>query len=169
MSRFLSTLAAVFLLSLAAGCGKREFTVLAPVGSGFKIEMPGVAKEQDRNLGVTQAKIFSVEERQAAFMASYCDLPVSYGEPEARVQSRLNGSRDGAILGVHGTFESDLRIQLAEGYPGREFFANVPEKNVKMRSRIFLVDGRLYQIVVFGSEGTVKVGRRGPLLQLVLR
>ncbi|OLP17320.1 hypothetical protein BST81_16055 [Leptolyngbya sp. 'hensonii'] len=123
---------------------------------GFTILMPGdpLASKQTQNtqMGAIDTQMFVVERQQdsVAYMVAYSDLPpnlvqqVSKGE--ANVEQLFRGVRDGFVESIKGKILDERQITLA-GYPGREIWLELP-RDRKARNRIFLVNQRLYQVVV---------------------
>jgi hypothetical protein len=136
---------------LLCGCQKSEFKEFSPPNQGFKVQMPGKPKERTENLGGTKLTMYVIEQRNGAYMVGGVDLPIGEGESEEMIQERLNGSRDGALKNVGGTLISEKKITLSGKYPGREFSAKIPNKNGEIRTKIFVVGRRLYQMVVVGT------------------
>lgn len=90
-------------------------------------------------LGLTQFAVFGV---------SYADYPPN----TSKSKSLLDNVRKGVIDGINGTLISSSNISH-KGYPGREFQAS--SDSGLYTSRIFLVNARLYQLVVVAVPGKV--------------
>jgi len=144
----LVVLAGVFFLS---GCGSKELKEFKSPAGGFKVLMPGNPKEQTQNTAAGQFKMYSVEERNGAYMAGFADTPIPPNEPEAKTQIRLDGARDGAVGNIKGTLVREAKIQLS-GNPGREIEANLPQNKGIVRARFYIVGSRMYQIMVVGTK-----------------
>jgi hypothetical protein len=142
----------VFLLLVSAGCGTGlgELKEFSSAEGGFKVKMPGSPKKQSQPAAGTTLHTYSVEGRSGAMIASYGDMPIPAKEPEAKIQDRLDGARQGMLKNVNATLVKETKIQLPGGHPGREITADLPAGKGIMRARIFLVDTRLYQILVVG-------------------
>lgn len=116
----------------------------------FSISMPAkpVKSEQpvDTDSGKLINTLFLAQTSTGAFLISYVDHAVN--EDPQKVLERV---RDGAVRGIKGTLLSSINI-THKGYPGFEFAASVAES--VYTSRIFLVNDRLYQIVVVAPPGT---------------
>lgn len=139
-------------LLLVSGCGKAEFKEFASADGRFKVQMPGTPKEETQTAAGATMKIYSLQEKDGAYAAAFADLPIPSGESEAQLQARLDGSRDGMVRNVGGTLTSESRITLSGKYPGREVQADIPSKKGVLRARIYLVDRRLYQVMVTGTK-----------------
>jgi hypothetical protein len=118
----------------------------------FKVQMPGTPKEGSQASGGATMKTYSIESRNGAYVVGYADLPIPANEPEAAVQERLDGARDGAVRGGNATLSNSYRITLAGKYPGREFSATLNGTKGILRAKVYLVKGRLYQVMVIGTD-----------------
>lgn len=132
----------------------------APTSGGFTVLMPGVPTT-DRNTQTTQAgpietQMYLVDRKQdlVAYMVAYSDLPTALIEQaqqsSANLQQLLNGVRDGFTESVRGTLRDQRRIEL-NGHPGTEISLDLPSQRTA-RNRIYLVNQRLYQIVVVTAK-----------------
>ena len=126
---------------------------LAPTEGRFKAAMPTaptMRKQQVKTAtGQLSVTMYVAEGRNdAVFVVSYTDYPEADLKKGA-VEKRLDHARDGAVASAGGKLRSEQAIKL-KGHPGREI---VVEKGseVLARMRIFLVNGRLYQVMVLGK------------------
>jgi hypothetical protein len=138
-------------LFLLSGCGKPEFKEFTSTEGRFKVLMPGTPTEKTETASGVTMKIFSVEGRNGAYAVAFADMPIPAGESEAQIHKRLNGARDGAVANVKGLLKTETKITLSEKHLGREFEASLPEQKGMLRARIYLVNQRLYQIMVVGK------------------
>jgi hypothetical protein len=65
---------------------------------------------------------------------------------------------------VGGQTKSSKKITLAGKYPGMEVDATVPKANGSARSRVYMVKGRLYQMLVLGENSFVDSADTGKFL-----
>ena len=111
----------------------------------FSIHMPAQPQVQETPVDTAAGKLinhlFLAFKGKAAFAISYADYPSNAANP----QEVLNSVREGAVKGIKGTLISGKEI-THKGYPGREFKAST--QGGVYTSRIFLVNARLYQMVV---------------------
>lgn len=116
----------------------------------FSILMPVEPTIQEQPVDSAAGKlinhIFLSQKGSAAFAISYADYPQNNADP----QGVLDNVREGAINGIKGTLVSGKNI-THKTYPGREFQAST--QGALYTSRIFLVDNRLYQMVVVAPVG----------------
>ncbi|HET6647314.1 MAG TPA: hypothetical protein VFH01_08305, partial [Pyrinomonadaceae bacterium] len=84
----------------------------------------------------------------AVFAVSYADLPPNISGSK----NLLDRVRKGVLDGISGKLKSNSNISHKR-YPGREFHATA--ESGLYTSRIFLVNNRLYQLVVVGVPGKV--------------
>ena len=155
MFRTLPTVLSMTVLSLAMGCSRAEFKEFSPPGSGFKVQMPGTPKDQSTTAAGMQMKAFTTEERNGAYFVSYADLPIPANESPDQIQSRLDGSREGALHNMGGKLTSESKIQLSGKYPGRDIRAEVPGKQMYARVQVFLAERRLYSLIALGTQSWV--------------
>ncbi len=130
-----------FLLSLLLlGCAQNP-AAFSPANSGFTVAMPGTAKEQTTDGG---GHIFSCDDGQNAYVVSYADFSDAKQTP-ASVQRMLDGARNGQASNGNRLL-SEKKITY-EGYPGRDLRLKTKGGNF-MRLRIFMANGKLYQVGV---------------------
>ncbi len=143
------------VLLLVSGCGKAgkaEFKEFASAEGRFKVKMPGTPKEEMHFAGLVSMKVYSVQEENGAYAVAFADMPISMPESAAQVQARLDGARDGMVKKANATLTSAHSISLRGTHPGREVNADLPAQKGKLRARVYLVDKRLYQVMVVGTK-----------------
>ena len=106
-------------------------------------------------IGNIDQNMFSVEFSDAWYGVSYSDYPkeiVDGSEPK----KMLDGARDGAVGNLGGKLASEKQIKI-DGHPGRaiEIVATDATAGITMEvtARIYLVENRLYQILVVREKG----------------
>jgi hypothetical protein len=69
----------------------------------------------------------------------------------------LDAARDGMVEEQGARVTNETTIQLDYTYPGREvaFEGSLGNKRFSGRSRIFLVEQRLYQLMILGEQAAV--------------
>jgi hypothetical protein len=104
----------------------------------FKVLMPGTPKqdqaETESDFGKGVLHMNTAQAGKTLYGANYCD-----------------SSRDGAVANLEGELAGEKDIKLGE-YPGREIQIDVAGGKRLFRVRVYLVDQRLYQVVVFGTK-----------------
>jgi hypothetical protein len=80
--------------------------------------------------------------------ANYCDFPAKI--KKVPLKQIFDSSRDGAVGNLEGNLASEKDIKLGK-HPGREIQIVAGGKRL-FRARVYLVDQRLYQVVVFGTK-----------------
>jgi hypothetical protein len=156
---------------LAAGCGgsaePAKFT--SPEG-GFSILVPAALTEKTQDVDTGNGKLtihaFVGGTDLLRFFVSYMDTTdqaLTEVGPDAilrQAETQLVGSGDAVI-----TADSDITL---DGYPGREVTFDSGPKNppeLSVKARIFLVDHRLYQIMVAIPKGDVGNAANNAYLQ----
>ena len=66
--------------------------------------------------------------------------------------SALTAARSGVQNGFGGKLLSEKTITLHDKYPGLEFAVEVPMGPGLCRSRMYLVNGRLHQLIAIGAK-----------------
>jgi len=141
---------------LAAGCSK-EFKEFSPDGK-FKVMMPGTPTENTQFASGAAGgpgafvKMWVTEVSGGAYMVSAADFPNTGG---ADVESLLDGGVNGAMANSGGTLGSQSKVTLAGKYPGRDFQGTIPSKDAALHARMYIVNGRLYQLLVLGKKSFV--------------
>ncbi|MBD0325596.1 MAG: hypothetical protein ICV68_04155 [Pyrinomonadaceae bacterium] len=111
----------------------------------FSVLMPVQPKVSSQPVDTAAGKLINnvvlSQTTTAAYAVSYADYPQNNADP----QTVLDSVRSGAINGIKGTLISGKNI-THKGFPGREFQAST--EGALYTSRIFLVNNRLYQMVV---------------------
>ncbi len=122
----------------------------------FGIMLPGVPKaqrvpvERDNDKAPKQVQyVFGTEE--GAYLVSYQDNPNLEEANEKESEEALKTAQD-SLGKTFGKLLNEKPIKLLDKYPGRQFEYEIPGQKGLYRSRIYLVDGRLYQVVVVGTE-----------------
>jgi hypothetical protein len=155
MLRTKITILALLALVFVTGCGTPEFRDFSSPEGRFKVQMPGDPQVQSQTTAGIEAKLFVLDAGSHAYTVAYSDLPMGAHEPAAMIKTRLDGARDGFVRSVGGQLKKSSEITLQQEYPGREFQADVPQKGISMRVRVYLVGPRLYQAIVGGSESWI--------------
>jgi hypothetical protein len=152
------------VLTALAGCGTPQFTPFSPEGGQFKIVMPGAPREETRETKSGQLHLYTAEFSHGAYSVQWIDLPGARDEGEEALKKRLNAERDAGVKEVSGKIVKDDEITLDGKYPGRDFTADVPSvggQSGQMRVRLYLVRGRLFQIMVVGKKSFLESAEVG--------
>lgn len=140
------------LALLLSACQKYEWQDYSPEDGKYSIQMPGKpvnkSSSQQTPAGKVTTHIAIYSDQNSAFAVSYTEYPavLMIQMPNEKV---LDGARDGRLaMGGHKLLK-ETHIQLMDTYPGRELQIAVAEDGGKnaIRTRIFMVNNRLYQIV----------------------
>lgn len=117
-----------------------RFSVLLPGNPSEKVETMNTAA------GPIDLHLFSVHGNDFEYSLAYNDYPDSLIQ-DVGPDAMLDRVRDGFVAGVKGKLLSELIISLDE-YPGRELKIEITGGTGTVRSRIFMVRHRLYQVMV---------------------
>jgi hypothetical protein len=122
----------------------------------FKAKFPGKPKQGEQTVMGVKVQMFSVEQKEGVYGVGVSDMPMPAGVTAGNKEGMLDGARDGSIRNVNGKLKWSAPTFLAGNYqwPGREFAAMITQPTQgQIRSRIYLVGKRLYQVVVVGTDG----------------
>ena len=160
---FSAWLAAALALALAAGCGDRSWREVASPDGGFRIRMHGDPRVEQRNVDTPAGKItgnwYSLEGKDSVFGVGFADYPrqILQAVPP---RNMFSGVRDSWLKRIEGRLDGNATdIQLDGKWAGMEFTARgrLEGRDAWMRGRLYLVDNRLYQLIVFGNKETIPV------------
>jgi len=143
--------------ALLTGCGETTWSEFSSAEGAFSVLMPGAPTEetqtQDTEMGAIDVHSFTFEQGGVAYLVGYNIFPAAVIEA-ASPAALLNGARDGQAKAVNGTLVNEQEITLG-AYPGRdvEILVENSDGTSSLRSRTFLVEDRLYQVMVVGPKG----------------
>jgi hypothetical protein len=127
----------------------------APDGR-FSILMPGRPNRntqyQKTYMGEINLEIFVAQppKQEVAYIVTYNDFPYSYGQM-ADPQAILNNARDMALKTTKSNLISQRNIRSSNNHPGKEIeYVNAGGKIT--RSRMYVAEGRLYQVMAITSK-----------------
>jgi len=145
------------LLAACNSAPQTDFQEFSSEAGGFSISTPAIFEENQQSLNTPAGPIdvytFTVEENNADYIVAYSDYPsemVEATDPEAM----LDGNRDGALRNLQGEVLSEETVSI-DGNPGRSLTIdafNAEGEPSIIDFRIFLVDNRLYQIIVVSPK-----------------
>ena len=117
---------------------------------GFQVRFPeGKAPEVEEKTitgGGAAVHLFKVQYGTSGYIVTYDD----FAKGSARTpQLILDGAREGVVETTGGTIDSERPVTI-NGHPGLDLAVTATTSGITMRQRVrvFLVDGRLYQLIV---------------------
>jgi hypothetical protein len=119
----------------------------APEGAGFSILFPTQPVENINKKTAYTLHSFTTNANRATYVAAYSD----YEEIKLKPAEFLAANRDRFNKGLQATPISSREITVG-GHTGLEFVSESPAANI--RSQLFLVGNRLYQIVTMVLRDT---------------
>ena len=153
------TLLAAFSSTVAKADSWQEYRA---ADNSFAVDVPAPfsvsAIQVVLPMGPVTAPLFSQREGGNAYFVSYVDLPGNYlaTTSQARV---LESGIASVLISQSAMLESQSDLQVP-GIPGKEFTGTLHGSNTNgqdavMHARVYLVNGRLYQVYVTGvaSDG----------------
>jgi hypothetical protein len=138
-----------------------RFSVVTPVRLTEATQTVVVAVMHNLDL-----HMFAGQDGNAVYYVSYVDYPaelVQHSDPD----KMLEGSRDGARQKINGHITADVATTIG-GYPGREFVMECTDEKARalhIKSRIVLVERRLYQLMAVIPKSAKKTGRADAFLR----
>ena len=149
---------------LAAACGPSEWRPMDIAEGGFRVLMRGQPQVSNQDLqtpaGRMSAHLYSSERPVSYYAVGYSDYPLAFAVSE-NPDAIFKGVRDTWVRRIGGrTVGADRKLTLAGKYPGVEFSAEGNAKGAPayLQARLFLVDQRLYQVIVMGRKNEVSQG-----------
>jgi hypothetical protein len=147
-------LQALLVLAFASASGRaEELTEFASQAGRFKVLLPGKPDVQELPTPAGTMHLVQVRTKAGEFLASWIDLPANLVDSPEKIETSLNKARDGILERLKGKQVHDKKITLDDKHSGRDFGAEIssPDKG-RLRARMFLVEGRLYQVIVVGTS-----------------
>jgi hypothetical protein len=150
MNRLLALLVCCSAVLLMGADEPKEFS---PKDSGLKVKMPGEPKLVEQEDQGVKVKTWFVERNDGkeGFGVSISDIPGAATDEDADLQKRLDGARDGLLRAVNGKLIQETKLTFDKKYPGREVIGSLKDDG-RIRSRYYLIKGRMYQVLVAGSK-----------------
>lgn len=157
------------ILVLASGCHKETpWQVFSPAGGSFSVLMPGApvdrSHEQKTTSGTVSMHLYIYTTEDTAYAVSYVDRPAHKDASDG--EKWLETVRDTEVAKSGGTLLSAATLKLGNTWPGRELQVRLRQGDGKraMRDRLFLVNNRLYQVLVVLPEDKINTADTGKFI-----
>jgi hypothetical protein len=153
-----SWLVVSLIVLAAAPASAQRGEVYAPNDGRFSVRFPGKPKETTQTAKSTIGELTVATATYATsdgnvYMVSYTDFPNGAAKPETSA-TLFDGVREG-LKGKDGKLLDEKEIKVgANKLTGRDI--DIEKDKKRMRFRVTLRDGRLYQIAVIGTASFVK-------------
>lgn len=133
-----------------------ESAYFKSVEGKFRANFPAKPQHNPIKLGDGKAPTdvqhqFAAGGPDGAYLISYQDNPNLNGVGAKGLEQALLVGRDSLVQTFGGKVTQDTPIQLKKKYPGRDMVITIPSAGGIGRCRLYLVDTRLYQIMVLGK------------------
>jgi hypothetical protein len=136
------------------GCSGDRLEEFRSEEGRFRILLPGTPTlEQTPDLP-SGVKSFRLEQQSGEYVVAWEKIDLRGTARTA--QDRLDGACDRAIEMLKGKELSRKEISLDGKYPGRELLVEGPRDRRVVRDRMYLVDSRLYHVMVSGPRWWVE-------------
>ena len=118
---------------------------------GFTVLLPGIPTEENKSVdtkfgSITVHTFYVRRNNESLYAVAYSDLPDSISANSNEINQLLAEAPSGFSEGAEGRLVNQEPISLGN-FPGREFRLELSEGAIA-RGRFFLVNRRLYQVVV---------------------
>jgi hypothetical protein len=159
MRRFIAPLVALVAFGgLVISVHALELQQFMPKDRRFSILFPGKPTVDTQKIGGAPGKAidqiqYVVGFQDGAYLVSHQDAAGLNGAHASMQKKAFDGARDSLLKTFQGKLTGDREIKLARTYPGREVRIELPQMNGLVRVRMYLADGRFYQIMVVGATG----------------
>ena len=162
-------LASTLLVTACSG-NEVSFEDFSSDAGQFSIVVPSTFQETQESVetpvGPINIHTFTAEEQNSAYVVAYSDYPAEIVE-QSDPQILLDSSRDGALGNLNGNIISEEPIDI-DGNPGRSLVIDTVDPagdEATIKSRIYLVDNRLYQILVVTPKGQEEAAKPETFLE----
>lgn len=139
----------------------------SPSAGDFSALLPAVPEEVVHPLpdNVGELRIFTTLDELSGtmYLIMYSDLPNDLFDQAnaADIERMLDQGRDSGLANVEGMLISEKSITL-EDHPGRQIIFEMPDSRIPGGGRgvaqFYLVDNRLYQLMIMGSKDRLVAG-----------
>jgi hypothetical protein len=137
--------------ALQPGCSAPLEEYVSEEGK-FRISLPSQPLEEKGADLPAGLKKVSLAQQSGSYAVGWQDLPPGETTPD----ERLDQACDGALQSLKAKSLSRKEITLASRYPGRELVMEWPDGKGIVHERMYLVDRRLYQVLVSGPKWWVE-------------
>jgi hypothetical protein len=119
----------------------------------LRVRLPGAAQQISQPIaGMTMIMHQCRPDKNSEYAVAYMEGSLPAHRRALPVETLLNDSCDGSVANLRaqgGVEESRRSIQLGP-HPGKELVVDMPKKDGKMVSRVFIVNYRLYVVMAGG-------------------
>lgn len=149
----------LFLLCGAlAGCGEKPLAEFKDPGGKFTIQFPGTPKSlTTKGQGGISVNVLTVEGSSWAYTLTYYDIQANVPDNDNAATIALFHEVGGIYEGLKGKEDNHEVIKLQDQYVGAEHSGTATHpKDLKVRGRTYLVNNRVYTMIVLGNDDKIK-------------
>ncbi len=132
---------------------------------GFSVQLPAAPTVADGDVGPGgRQRQYTVDRGDCAIVVSYQDNPGLANADATSLDNALKVGQNALEKAFQGKVIEQKAVKLNEKYAGREIAVTIPAAKGLCRGRLFLVRGRLYQLLVVGEPEAVQ-REAGPVFE----
>jgi hypothetical protein len=139
---------------LASGCGGERLTEFRSKAGRFRILLPGTPSTTSDPELPEVVRSIRLDQPSGSYVVAWEDVDMS--DRTLSADRRLDLACDKAVEKLKGKALARKEITLAGEHPGRELVAATADGSKFIRDRMYLVEGRLYQVVASGPKWWVQ-------------
>jgi hypothetical protein len=134
-----------------------NYKEFVPSEGTFRVKFPtSKPKKQTQRMAGMSIVTYSYEEKDGMMAVAYLDFPSSVNLTGNNLNTSFNSGRNAMLQALDAKLVKEDKITLQGKYPGREIRAEVPAKAAEMYTSMYLVEKRLYQVLIMGREDWLK-------------
>src|SRR5262245_47356704 len=157
MNRHLISLAVMGLLLSTAVRADDKWETFSSKDGKYSVSLPGKPTESDKKVESAAGELtihmaLPSPNNDLAYLVTYNDYPdAAIGGADK--EAMLDGVRDGNLKSFGGKVASEKKINIGKDkFPGREILLEKAGETTVYRARMYLVNNRLYQVVLVGAK-----------------
>jgi hypothetical protein len=154
---FISLAVAAGLCFTAAVRAEDKWETYSSKGGKYSVSLPGKPTESDKPIDSAAGEItihmaLLSPNNDLAYLVTYNDYPDAALAGTDK-EGMLDGVRDGNLKSFGGKVASEKKMTIGKDkFPGREILLEKAGETTVYRARMYLVNNRLYQVVIVASK-----------------
>lgn len=148
----LSLILTLLITAAAFGQANDTWIKFSPAEGRFSVLMPAQPEPSIETTTATTTNVFVASENGTFYLAGWADYKPDFN---LDIETELKATRDNFIKGLEATLLNETKISL-DGNPGIEFTAERKADKASVKSRVYIVGKRPYQLATVVTQGDVK-------------